>query len=85
MLVLEVKNSLRRNNVFYVISKENVEQLKSKKPLILYYSENGGCGPSGLFFIIFEDKSVYSYSTFYQKSEKNLLIKHLNMFLNYKV
>ena len=58
--------------MFYVISKENVEQLKSKKPLILFYSENGGCGPSGLFFIIYEDKSAYCYSTFYQKSDKEL-------------
>lgn len=63
--------------MFEIISNENVHTLANKKPLILYYSENGGCGPSGLFFIIFEDKSVYSYSTFYQKSDKELINKTL--------
>lgn len=63
--------------MFKVFSEENIKEVKNKKPLVLYYSENGACGPSGLFFVIFEDKSAYCYSTFYKKSDRVLVDKIL--------
>lgn len=66
-----------------VFDKNNLKEVINKKPLILYYSENGACGPSGLFFVIFQDKSCYGYSTFYEKSNKTLIhsiIEHVPEF-----
>ena len=56
-----------------VFKKDNLNEVLNKKPLILYYSENGACGPSGLFFVVFDDKSCYAYSTYYEKSDMKLI------------
>lgn len=56
-----------------VFNKDNLEEASKKEPAICYYSENGACGPSGLFFVIFSDKSCYGYSTYYQKSDLKLI------------
>ena len=63
-----------------VFSRDNLEEASKKEPVICYRSENGACGPSGLFFVIFSDKSCYAYSTFYEKSDISLvkeIIKHV--------
>ena len=39
----------------------------------MFDSENGACGPSGLFFVIFKDNSCYAYSTFYKKADISLI------------
>ena len=57
-----------------------MEEASKKEPVICYRSENGACGPSGLFFVIFSDKSCYAYSTFYEKSDISLvkeIIEHV--------
>lgn len=51
----------------------NLEETISKKPIALYYSQNGACGPSGLFLVIFMDGSCYSYSTMYEQSDFKLI------------
>ncbi len=56
-----------------VFNRENLKETLEKRPVICYYSENGACGPSGLFFVVFSDKSCYGYSTFYGKSDKGLI------------
>ena len=63
-----------------VFSRDNLEEASKKEPVICYRSENGACGPSGLFFVIFSDKSCYAYSTFYEKSDISLvkeIIEHV--------
>ena len=63
-----------------VFSKNNLEEASKKEPVICYYSEDGACGPSGLFFVVFSDKSCYGYSTYYEKSDKELIrsiIEHI--------
>ena len=60
-------------NMIKVFDHENVDEIINKKPLMCYYSENGACGPSGLFFVIFEDRSCYAYSTYYPESDTNLI------------
>ena len=45
--------------VIKVFNEDNLEEVLNKEPLICYYSENGACGPSGLFFVILSDKSCY--------------------------
>ncbi len=56
-----------------VFNKNNLEEASKKEPVICYYSEDGACGPSGLFFAIFTDRSCYGYSTYYEKSDKELI------------
>ena len=56
-----------------IFSYTNLDEALNKKPIICYRSENGACGPSGLFFVIFSDKTCYAYSTFYKQSNKNLI------------
>ncbi len=56
-----------------VFNKNNLKEVLDKKPLICYYSENGACGPSGLFLTVFQDHSCYAYSTYYKKSDKQLI------------
>lgn len=63
-----------------VFSRDNLEEASKKEPVICYRSENGACGPSGLFFVIFSDKSCYAYSTFYERSDISLvkeIIEHV--------
>ena len=63
-----------------VFSRDSLEEASKKEPVICYRSENGACGPSGLFFVIFSDKSCYAYSTFYEKSDISLvkeIIEHV--------
>ncbi len=59
-----------------VFDKDNLKETLNKKPIICYYSENGACGPSGLFFVIFSDGDCYAYSTLYKESDKEL-IRHI--------
>lgn len=56
-----------------VFTKNNLEEASKKEPVICYYSEDGACGPSGLFFVVFSDGSCYGYSTYYEKSDKKLI------------
>ncbi len=56
-----------------VFTKNNLEEASKKEPVICYYSEDGACGPSGLFFAVFSDRSCYGYSTYYEKSDKELI------------
>ena len=56
-----------------VFDKSNLEEALAKKPVLLFYSENGACGCSGLLFAIFNDNSCYAYSTYYQKSDGELI------------
>ncbi len=56
-----------------VFAKNNLEEASIKEPVICYYSEDGACGPSGLFFVVFSDRSCYGYSTYYEKSDKELI------------
>ena len=56
-----------------VFDKNNLEETSKKEPVICYYSEDGACGPSGLFFVVFTDRSCYGYSTYYEKSDKELI------------
>ena len=56
-----------------VFNRDNLVEASKKEPIICYRSENGACGPSGLFFTIFSDKSCYAYSTFYEKSDFQLI------------
>ena len=56
-----------------VFNRNNLNSVLNKTPLICYYSENGACGPSGLFFVIFNDNSIYAYSTYYKKSDRQLI------------
>ena len=56
-----------------VFNRDNLVEASKKEPVICYRSENGACGPSGLFFVIFSDKSCYAYSTFYEKSDISLV------------
>ena len=61
----------------------NLEETLTKKPAILYYSQDGACGPSGLFLVIFDDGSCYSYSTLYPQSDLKLIhaiIEHVPEF-----
>ena len=63
-----------------VFNRDNLVEASKKEPIICYRSENGACGPSGLFFVIFSDKSCYAYSTFYEKSDISLvkeIIEHV--------
>ena len=63
-----------------VFNRDNLVEASKKEPTICYRSENGACGPSGLFFVIFSDKSCYAYSTFYEKSDISLvkeIIEHV--------
>ena len=64
-----------------VFSKNNLEEASKKEPVICYYSEDGACGPSGLFFVVFSDRTCYGYSTYYEKSDKELIrdiIEHVH-------
>ena len=56
-----------------VFNRNNLEEASKKEPVICYYSEDGACGPSGLFFVVFSDRSCYGYSTYYEKSDKDLI------------
>lgn len=56
-----------------VFNKNNLEEASKKEPVICYYSEDGACGTSGLFFVVFTDRSCYGYSTYYEKSDKGLI------------
>lgn len=56
-----------------VFNQNNLKEVLNKKPIICYYSENGACGPSGLFFVVFSDRTCYAYSTYYEKSDFNLI------------
>lgn len=63
-----------------VFNKNNLAEASKKEPVICYRSENGACGPSGLFFVIFSDKSCYAYSTSYENSNLQLvqeIIEHV--------
>ena len=41
--------------MFKIFSYENIIETINKKPLVCFYTENGGCGTSGLFVVIFDD------------------------------
>ena len=56
-----------------VFNRDNLDEASKKEPIICYRSLNGACGPCGLFFVIFSDKSCYAYSTFYEKSDLQLI------------
>ena len=56
-----------------VFRKDNLAEVLDKKPIILYRSMDGACGPSGLFFVVFSDRSCYAYSTRYTKSDETLI------------
>ena len=59
--------------MFKVFTYENLKEVENKKPLICYSSSNGACGPSGLFLVVFDDGSIYGYSTYYENSDKELI------------
>lgn len=61
------------NSKIKVFNYSNINEITSKSPTICYYSENGACGPSGLFYVIFDDGSLYAYSTYYEKSDMKLI------------
>ena len=56
----------------------NLKEITSKTPAICFYSETGACGPSGLLFVIFEDKTLYAYSAFYRESDLELVREIIN-------
>ena len=56
-----------------VINKENIKETINKKPLICFYSDNGASGANGLFFVVFDDKSIYAYSTYYKNYDETLI------------
>ena len=60
--------------MFQVFTKENVNEVLHKKPLICFYSSNGACGPSGLMLVIFSDKSSYGYSTYSENTDHQLVV-----------
>ena len=59
--------------VIKVFNYSNLNEALDKRPIICYRSENGACGPSGLFFVVFSDKTCYAYSTYYKKSDTDLI------------
>ncbi len=61
------------DNKIKVFNYQNLSEITGKPPIICFYSENGACGPSGLFYVIFDDGTLYAYSTFYEKSDKGLI------------
>ena len=55
-------------------------EASKKEPLICFRSEDGACGPSGLFFVVFSDKSCYCYSSSFKESDSllvNEIIEHV--------
>lgn len=56
-----------------VINHENIKETINKQPLICFYSSNGACGASGLYFVVFNDKSIYAYSTYYKKHDETII------------
>ena len=59
--------------MFEVFNKDNVKEVLNKTPLIVFYSENGACGPSGLLLVIYSDHSSYGYSTLYKSRDYQLI------------
>lgn len=59
------------------IDKNDLEILKESRPEIIFYSETGACGPSGLVLIMLDKKHIYVENAFrYQESiEYERLIK----------
>ena len=56
-----------------LFNEKNVDDVIDKKPLIVSWSRNGACGPSGLMLVIFDDGSSYAYSTFYKYRDDDLI------------
>ena len=56
-----------------VINHENIKETINKQPIICFYSSNGACGASGLFFVVFDDKSIYAYSTYYENYDETII------------
>lgn len=56
-----------------IINHENIKETINKQPLVCFYSCNGACGASGLFFVVFDDKSLYAYSTFYENYDETII------------
>ena len=56
-----------------LFNEKNVDKVVNKKPLIVSWSRNGACGPSGLMLVFFDDGSSYAYSTFYKYRDDNLI------------
>lgn len=52
---------------------KNVNEVVNKKPIIVLWSRNGACGPSGLMLVIFDDGSSFAYSTFYKYRDNDLI------------
>ncbi len=44
-----------------VFNKDNIKDIYKKKPLIVYQSLLGSCGPSGLMVCVFDDGSSYAF------------------------
>ena len=59
--------------MFQVFNKNNVNKVLDKTPLIVFYSENGACGPSGLLLVIYSDHTSYAYSTLYKSRDYQLI------------
>ena len=59
--------------MFQVFNHNNIKEVLSKKPLICFSSELGACGPSGSFFVVFDDKSSYGYSLYPDDCDKELV------------
>ncbi len=56
-----------------LFNEKNVDEVINKKPLVVSWSRNGACGPSGLMLAIFDDGSTYVYSTFYKYRDDDLI------------
>lgn len=56
-----------------VINHENIKETINKQPIICFYSGNGACGASGLFFVVFDDKSIYAYSTYCENYDETII------------
>ena len=67
--------SVSMEYIIEVFNRDNLVETSKKEPIICYRSGNGACGPSGLFFVNVSDKSCYAYSTFYEKSDFQLIKK----------
>ena len=63
---------------------KNVDDVIDKKPLIVSWSRNGACGPSGLMLVIFDDGSSYAYSTFYKYRDDDLIDEIVESVPEYK-
>ena len=56
-----------------LFSYENIKETLTKKPLVLYFCPPGACGPEGLFFVLFDDKSLYGYLVNHKNTDHQLI------------